>query len=127
MHQLRCVPRVLRQINQTAAGTTLGDSNLARVLHELLPLRLELFPGDHVNFPVLVVVGDEKAALGKVRQDRLHHDYRSTCVQLLVHFGLIQITSSSPMMLTIIIATVSGVSVTITIEIRTDGAPTCLV
>ena len=59
-------------------------THLAGVLDELLPLRFELFAGNHVHFPVFVVVRDEKSSFGKVRQDRLHDDDRPSRVQLLV-------------------------------------------
>lgn len=41
-------------------------THLAGVLDELLPLRLELFAGDDVYFPVFVVVGDEKSSFREV-------------------------------------------------------------
>jgi len=61
---------------------------LACVLDELLPLRLELFACDDVDFPLLVVVGDKKSSFGKVRQNRLDDDNCTSCVESLVHFGL---------------------------------------
>ena len=73
----------------------IGVSYLASVLEKLLPLRLELFSSDHVHFPVLVVVGDEKSSFGKVRQNRLDDDNRSSSVKLLVYLGLNQSINQS--------------------------------
>lgn len=62
--------------------------HLAGVLDELLPLRVELLASDDVYFPVFVVVGDQVAALGEVRQNRLDNDDSATSVQLLVTLRL---------------------------------------
>jgi len=72
-----CIVTVWRQVRY-----------LACILYELLPLRLELFAGDDVHLPMLVVVSDDKSSFREVRQNRLDHDDRASRVQLLVCFRL---------------------------------------